>query len=348
MHNSYKYFKAKEKIVMENLLNALGQFKDKKVIVVGDVMLDTSIMGTGGRTNPESLEALMMDDISIDYRLGGAANVARNIASLGASCYLLGQIGDDAPGKEIAKLCKKEGIESYFVVDPGRETIVKLRMLVDGRYVLRANIGEKKLRPMDYEKGAELEEGLSKEIGSCNLVIFSDYNKGVFKAGLERRTIQEIKNNKRKILTLADPKPENISNFFGCDVLRPNKKEAEEIAGIKDNGSNLGEIASSLAEKTRSRYVAITCGGDGAFIFTKDTEKNYSELVPTKKVPLADTIGAGDTFATVLGLGMVSGLDFKDSVRLANYASAIVVGKRGTATTNVEELERVLKDEGQR
>ena len=330
---------------MESLLNALDTFKERKVIVVGDILLDKSVIGTAKeRMNPERVGVPLISVKKVEYRLGGAANVARNVASLGASCYLFGQIGKDYHGEKIKELCAAEGIKT-FLIYPGRQTIVKERLFVDGDYSARIDFGEENLGFLDYQKELDLEIGLSKEIDSCNLILFSDYNKGVFKGGLARRIIQEIKDNKRKILTLVDPKPANIGNFWGCDILRPNRKEAEEIAGIKnDNENNLRDIALKLTEKVNSKYLAITCGGEGAFAY--DREKNRSEFVPTKRVTLADVIGAGDTFAAALGLGFSSDLlDFGNSVKLANYASAVVVGKMGTSVTTDDELREAIKQE---
>lgn len=329
---------------MESLLDVLDTFKERKVIVIGDILLDKSVIGTAReRMNPERVGVPLISVKKVEYRLGGAANVARNVASLGASCYLLGQIGKDYHGEKIKELCAAEGIKTFFI-DPGRETIVKERLFVDGDYSARIDFGEENLGFLDYQKELDLEGGLIKEIDSCNLILFSDYNKGVFKGGLARRIIQEIKSNSRKILTLVDPKPANINYFFGCDILRPNKKEAEEIAGIKHNGNNLRDIALKLTEKVHPKYLAITCGGDGAFAY--DRERDHSELVSTKRVKLADVIGAGDTFAAALGLGFSSGLlDFEKSVKLANYASAVVVGKMGTSVTTADELREAIKQE---
>ncbi|MEK7092698.1 MAG: PfkB family carbohydrate kinase [Patescibacteria group bacterium] len=327
---------------MENLVDAIDRFKNQRVAIIGDVFLDQSIRGEVERLNPEKLGVPLVRVTDIEFWLGGAGNVARNLASLGASCYLLGQIGNDKYGEKIRELCREEGTKTIFA-DSGRETIVKQRIFTDGHYVARVDFGEKMLVPIDHEAEEYLEKKLTEEMDSnhYNLILFSDYNKGMFKGNLARRVIGISKS--KKILTLVDPKPENINYFFGCDILRPNKREAEEIAGIKHNGNNLRDIALKLTEKVHPKYLAITCGGDGAFAY--DIERDHSELVSTKRVKLADVTGAGDTFAAALGLGMVSGLDFKSSVRLANIASAIVVGKVGTSVTTATELKETIMGE---
>lgn len=339
MHNSYKYYRTNQIGIMENLVDAIDRFKDKRVAVIGDVFLDQSIRGEVERLNPEKLGVPLVRVKDIEFWLGGAGNVARNLASLGASCYLFGQIGNDKYGGKIRELCREGGIKAIFA-DSGRETIVKQRIFTDGHYVARVDFGEKMLVPIGHEAEEYLEKKLTEEMDSnhYNLILFSDYNKGMFKRNLARRVIDISKS--RKILTLVDPKPENINSFVGCDIVRPNKREAEKISGIKDD---LEAISLNLTEKTRSRYAVITCGKMGAFAY--DTKKGYSTIIPTRKVELGDVIGAGDTFASILGLGMISGLDFKSSVTLANIASAIVVGKVGTSVTTADELRDAIKQE---
>ena len=327
---------------MENLLDALNQFKERRVIVIGDVLLDQSLRGSIDRLNPEIPAVPLVKVSGIDYRLGGAANVARNLASLGATCHLFGQIGRDAYGDKITELCAAEGIKTYFV-DSGRGTIVKQRVFSDGHYLARIDFGEDKLIPITSNLEKVIEREIIKDMNLYDLIIFSDYDKGIFGGNLARVIIEA--GISRRILTLADLKPTNINAFLGCDIIRLNRKEAEEVAGRKYDGNNLREIATILAEKTHSKYVVITCGAEGAFTYDiEDTEKGISQMVRAKKIEIGDATGAGDTFAAVLGLGMASKINFEESIRLANYASAIVVGKIGTAVTSIEELRSALKE----
>ena len=324
---------------MENLLNALDLFKERKTLVIGDILLDYSIEGSAERLNPEIPAVPLIKVRDTDYRLGGAGNVARNLASLGAGCCLFGQIGRDAGGEKIRELCDKERIRTYLV-DSGRETPVKQRLFSDGHYIVRVDFGENNLEPISPELERDLAEEVIKTINLYDLVIFSDYDKGIFRRDLAKRVIEASK--EKGILTLADPKPRNIYSFQGCDIIRPNRKEAEEITGMRYNGKNLGEIARNLAERTKSKYEVITCGDDGAFAY--HAESNISTIIPVKKVEIGDATGAGDTFAAVLGLGIAPGFNFEMAVRAANYASALVVDKAGTAVTNVSELQNALDE----
>lgn len=324
---------------MKSLSDALNNFKDRRAAVIGDVLLDQSVIGNIGRLNPEIPAVPLVKVNSIDYRLGGAANVARNLVSLGATCHLFGQIGRDIYGNKIRELCAAEGIGTHFL-DSGRETIVKQRVFSDGHYIARIDFGERKLSPITHDSEKDIEREITRNLNLYDLILFSDYDKGVFKADLARRIIEL--GNSRKNLTLADPKPANINNFLGCNIIRLNRKEAEEVAGERYDGNNLREIATILAERTKPRYIVITCGAEGTF--TYDTEKDFPQMFQTKKVEIGDATGAGDTFAAVLGLSIASGINFENSVRLANHASAIVVGKIGTAVTNIEELRNALKE----
>ncbi|MEK6840357.1 MAG: PfkB family carbohydrate kinase [Nanoarchaeota archaeon] len=322
---------------MKSLSDALNFFKDKRAAVVGDILLDQSIMGEVKRLNPENPAVPLSMVSDMDYRLGGAANVARNLASLGSSCHLFGQVGKDAYGDKIRELCNESGIET-FLADSGRETIVKQRIFSDGRYIARIDFGEKNLDHMSINSERYIESEIAKNLNLYDLILFGDYDKGVFRGNLASRVIKLGKSG--KILTVADPKPANIDGFMNCNVIRLNRNEAEKIVGNKYGGNDLRITAEIMAERTNPRYIVITCGAEGAFAY--DAEREFSHTVPARKVEIGDPTGAGDTFAAALGLSMASGLSFEESVRLANHASTIVVGKIGTAVTNISELRRAL------
>jgi len=321
---------------MVDLEEVLEKFSDKRIIVLGDIMLDKFTQGKIRKLNPEQPTSMNIDILegSDSYFLGGAANVANNLASLGARCRLYGAIGADAEGEKIKELCEKERIDFVPFIERKR-TNMKWRTIAHGQQTQRMNFGERE-PPVGNKIENLLLEKLKKDLEKANFLILSDYDKGFFTQELSQKIIELA--NKKGIPTHIDFRPKNINYFKGGTIISPNEQEAEEITGLGylGNGDTLEKMSKILIEKTGAKYSIITCGEDGVYAF--NSEKNESFMVPAKAIEVYDVTGAGDTFAASLPLGLASGMDLFEAVKLANYASAVVVRKRGTATATPEEI----------
>ncbi|MFH1326796.1 MAG: PfkB family carbohydrate kinase [archaeon] len=324
----------------EELIQELKKFKRKKILVVGDLLLDKFSFGKVERTNPEQPAAPLVKIIKEKYVLGGAANVANNLSSLGASCSLYGVIGRDFGGEKIKRLCKNKGIKfkSFYHNQP---TILKQRIVAHGQHITRLDFGERKIKKINENIQEKIINLLKKEIKNFDFIILTDYDKFFFNENLARKILELAMEN--NIPTLVDPKPCNLHFFKNCTVICPNKKEAEEMAGIKDfndEEETLIKMGEKLAENIQTKYIIITCGERGAFYYNKEGENMFIE---SQAREVSDVTGAGDTFAAVLSLGLASGLNITKAIRLANYASGVVVEKIGTAVPFVEEVIKKIK-----
>lgn len=327
-----------------NLKEALNIFNQQKILVIGDIMLDKFSWGDIKRLNPEQPAApnVNVEENDETYALGGAANVANNIVSMGANCKLYGMVGRDFYGKKIQRICgeKKILLALFYHENP---TNVKQRVMAHGQQVARLNYGEKNRGKIDLINQARLIERLKIDMENYCFIVLSDYDKGFFNEEFAQEIIRLA--NSRNIPTLVDAKPRNIDSFKGCTIIRPNIREAEKMTGVKYSKGNgtLKKMSEILSKRVGSKYVIITCGEDGAFIY--DREKEMVKHIQTKARQVVDVTGAGDTFIATQALGFASGLDLFESTELANYASGIVVDKVGTATlTRKELLDRIKED----
>lgn len=318
----------------DNFISIVNKFEGKKIAVIGDSFLDEYVFGRVERINPERASATLHKVEKRDSRLGGAGNVAANTAALGAITFLFGVIGEDREGEKFNEICNSKGI-IFMPVYEGA-TIVKQRHIELAHYdhLLRADYGELNLGKLGIEK----EEELFKKITSdhYDAIIFSDYNKRIFRGDLSQRIINWA--NRLGIPTFVDPKPQNINSFKNATVIRPNEIEAREI--VKDNKIDIKEVSKKLKEITQSKYVIVTRGKQGMVCYDGD----YNEI-QTKAKDVVDVTGSGDTVIATLALSMISGANLVDSSHIANYAAGVVVEKAGTATLTKEELIQIIKED---
>lgn len=311
----------------EKIIKAIKKYKDKKVGVVGDVVLDRYIYGIVERVNPESPAVPLLKVERKESRLGCAANVALNLVSLGASVSLFCILGDDSYGILFEKLCAEKNI-NLFDVKEG-QTIIKERSIESefNKYLMRADSGESTLKQISNNAVEKLYNNITNS--NLDAIILSDYNKSVFKGGLAKKIIKWA--NSKGIPVIVDPKPKNIMSFNFATLLCPNIKEAMEIVG--GDGDEI-EVAKKLKEKINSDYIVVTCGKNGMVV----SDGNKFIHIPTKARELIDVTGAGDTVTSLLALNLISGLNLEESAYVANHAAGIVIGKRGTSTLSTEEL----------
>ncbi len=299
------------------------------IIVLGEVMLDKYTYGKVERINPEA-PVPVLNVVEERYTLGGAGNVANNISSLNHDVFLISILNHDEFGKCIEELCNKNNIRYHFVSD-GRPTIVKHRFVAIGY--------NQQLLRVDYEKVFPINDNLSKKIleiiknlnGKSDILIISDYAKGL----ITKELMEDIKKEfKGKIL--VDPKPKNIEFYKDVYLIKPNLKEASQILGreIENKDDEVEKAGLELVDMYNSNFV-ITRSEKGATLITLDGDIFH---IPTKVKEVHDVSGAGDTFIAVLGYALDKGYDLVDAVKLANKASSVVVGKVGTATVSLDEL----------
>lgn len=320
-------------MVKTNSKNALEQFKKKKVLVIGDVMLDHYIYGNVTRISPEA-PVPILNKTDEDYVLGGAGNVANNLASLGAKVSLAGIVGDDYGFKILNELFLKANIntEAILVISE-RSTIQKERLVAKYQHMIRLDTEDTSSLNASEEK--ELLDLVRKQVKLCDGIILSDYAKGLFSLNLAQSIIKLAKKIKKPIF--ADIKPKNKEFFRGVDVIAPNLKEALEMTGAKD----LYSAGKSLADYYKADVV-VTKSEQGVSIFKP---KGKSLDVPTKSVTVVDVSGAGDTFIAAQGLALIAGFKIEEASFIGAMAGTIAVQKPGTSTVTLEELESAMGDD---
>lgn len=309
-----------------SIKNAISRFSEKKVAVIGDLMLDQYTFGDVTRVSPEA-PIQVVKKTGESLTLGGAANVANNLASLGARPVLCGVVGDDAQGEALMDLLSKKGIDGSGVfVHDKKPTIVKHRVVSGGHQLLRVDEEDDSHFDADTEK--KIFSKIEPAIKKSDIVVLSDYAKGIFSENLTSQIISLAKANGKKVL--ADLKPQNKNFFVGVDLAVPNHKEAMEMTGARS-----AEESGPALVRHFGSDVIVKRGGEGMTVFGKDKKQTH---VPAKKIKVFDVSGAGDTVMAVLALGLSSGMDLETSAVLANAAGGVVVQKPGTATLTAEEL----------
>jgi rfaE bifunctional protein kinase chain/domain len=268
---------------------------------------------------------------SDDYTLGGAGNVANNLASLKVQVTLIGMIGKDHQGDVFKDICKKKGIRLLPYYD-NRPTIVKQRFMAHGQQIAR--VDREQRHPISDKIAIQISKDIKKIVSRFDAIIFSDYNKGFLTSMLVREVIGVAKKSSKRIY--VGPKPQNMILFRDSTLICCNIKEAKEFTDIDYDGSidTLRNIGKKIMQELNPEHLTITLSEKG--MFTYDNKGNY-DLIPTRVRQVIDVSGAGDTVLAVLTLANLS-KDIHDSAKLANHAAGIVVEKVGTATVTQDEL----------
>lgn len=301
-------------------------FKKARLLIVGDVMLDRYWFGDTERISPEAPVPVVLVSKE-DERLGGAANVARNAASVGAQISILGVVGDDEPGKVIESLLQEQGVKSYLQRDPDLRTTVKLRVVARQQQLIR----------LDFEKAPTHEALLSKLeqfkslLNEVDAVIFSDYGKG----GLTHVTQMIAAAKAAGKFVLVDPKGDDYSKYQSASMITPNRAELRQVVGRWKDEADLTKKAQALRETLRLDALLLTRSEEGMSLFTA----NGVEHVKAQAREVFDVSGAGDTVIATMAVALAAGWAPGKAMALANKAGGIVVGKLGTATVSLEELQ---------
>jgi len=313
------------------------QFPSATIVVIGDLMLDHYLLGHVSRISPEAPWPVV-DVFEDEYRLGGAANVAHNVSTLDGNAVLCGLIGDDEAGGRVRALLTRQGVKpDGLVVDAGRPTTVKMRIIGRQQQMMRVDREVRRaLEPGPVRQ--RLLDGVERALAGAQCLVLSDYAKGLFTEGLLKDLIQLAKRLRVKVI--ADPKVANFDGMRGATVVTPNHLEAMQIAaGRVKSTEDLMEVGRHLLERLDGEAVLITLGEQGMALFERSG--GYHEI-PTVAQQVFDVTGAGDTVAAVLGLGLASGASMREAAMLANAAAGVVVGKVGTATLDRRELRAAL------
>lgn len=310
----------------------LKRIQGLRILVVGDVMLDHYIWGDATRISPEAPVPVI--DIARDtWTAGGAANVAINIAGLGAACSVYGFLGDDVAGAQLREILGAKGVSA--IASPGDGmTIVKTRVMVQHQQLCRL---DRESPARSYAVNPALAgRALAKAIASSDAVVFSDYAKGLLTDGLVAR-ITEAARAEGKFVAL-DPKPKNQLSFKGLDLMTPNKREALQLAGLEPAPGvpfPAAAVCERLHERYGTQYVVVTLGEDGMLL---SSAGKVIKTIPTTAREIYDVSGAGDTALACLVLALTSGAGLEEAAHFANAAAGVVVGKLGTATVSPKEL----------
>ena len=299
--------------------------KKTRLLVVGDVMLDRYWFGDVNRISPEAPVPVVRVGRT-EERLGGAANVARNIAAIGAGAALLSVVGEDEAADCIQELLKADGIDAQLHRDPGLATTIKLRVIGRQQQLLRIDFETEPGHEVLMSKLADFEARLK----NADLVILSDYGKG----GLKHieRMIEAARAAGKSVL--VDPKGEDYSRYKGATLITPNRSEFRDVAGRWKSEDDLTERAQKLRSELGLDALLITRSEEGMTLY-REGERLH---VPAVAREVYDVSGAGDTVIAILGVMLAAGASFADAVKLANKAAGIVVGKLGTAVVHPEEL----------
>jgi D-glycero-beta-D-manno-heptose-7-phosphate kinase len=326
---------------LDELRRITGKFSDHSILVVGDVMLDRYLWGNVSRISPEA-PVPVIELSGESKRLGGAANVANNIVSLGARALVLGVVGDDEPGRQLVSEIEKCGASSGSVlVDSGRPTTVKTRIIAHSQQVVRTDLEKRS------DVNETLEEKLIHAIGEnlpgSDAVVVSDYGKGVLTDRLLKFVIEEA--SSLRVPICVDPKETRLLSYVGVTVITPNQHEAGFAYGrrIVDEAT-LAEVGWGLSKKLSCDGVLITRGERGMSLFEKGG--GYTHF-PTVARDVFDVTGAGDTVVSALALALAAGASLRQAASISNHAAGIVIRELGTATATVSELIKSFEDNGQ-
>ncbi len=326
------------KFTEERLDQIFDGIRRSSVVVVGDLMLDRYVWGVVERISPEA-PVPIVNLSGESSNLGGAANVAANVASLGASVKLIGVVGDDSDGVTSRDLIRRSGINDEGIIsDPSRPTSIKTRVIAHNQHVAR--IDHESVAPIPAAIEDLLISRFSDSLVDTQVVILEDYNKGVLTPRVISSIIAECK--KRGIKVGVDPKLDNFWDFRGASVLKPNLKELESALGRRVPDVDDGQLASAGREVMRRLELdclLVTMGERGMALFQKDDPK--VELIPTRAHRVHDVSGAGDTVIATMMSALAGGADVWEAAYLANFAASVVIAEIGAVPIDAGELRRV-------
>ncbi len=306
-------------------------FKKKNILVIGDIMLDKYSHGSVSRMSPEA-PVPIVDIKKIVYKPGGASNVAKNLSALGMSVTLMGITGDDYELKELIKVMRHTDIKFDPVKDITIRTTLKSRIIGNDQHLMRLDHEDK--------NKSKLHDILFKKVIKCgkstDLIVLSDYDKGVVKP-LAKRIISFAAENNIKVI--IDPKGDDYSIYEGAFLIKPNENEFSVIAGNSKNKRDMINKGKKLKESLKIQSLLITLGKNGMILFEKDSCISF----PTSQKEVYDVTGAGDTVISVLAASLASNKTLKKSCELANIAAGLSIQHLGTVSISKSDIQNANK-----
>jgi len=303
-----------------------------EILVIGDLMIDHYIWGGASRLSPEA-PVPIVNVKSESHTLGGAGNLAQNLVSLGANVILAGIVGNDEAGKQLNDILISEGIETdTIIIDNSRPTTVKTRVLVGSYQLVR--IDREFTSALTPELENELLAKLIPRIAASDMVVLSDYNKGLFSPGLTQRIIKAANEVHKQVI--VDPKGLNYEKYKGAYIIKPNRKELAEAAKVEKISTidELRAAANIIFAQTGIAHMVVTLSEEGIAILSENDYK----LLPVKATEVFDVTGAGDTVLAAIAYFIAAGLTIDEACELANHAAAIVIRHLGSAITTIDEI----------
>lgn len=320
---------------LKDLNSIFSNANGKKIVVIGDIMLDRYLLGNVTRISPEA-PVQVFDIGTSENKLGGAANVAYNIKTLGAEPLLIGVCGKDDEAKILKKVFASLGIETHGVIEEeNRNTTCKTRVIADSHHLIR----------LDSESRTKISVSSNKSIlkiledrkNEFEIIILEDYNKGVLTKELIHSVIDFAKKNEKKIL--VDPKFENFFEYKDIFLFKPNRKELEDALLKRTNDiEELIENAMDFIKKINCENLVLTLGENGMLLIENDKGQFNIERVPTQARKVSDVSGAGDTVISTIAVCIAGGASVKESVILANISAGLVVEEVGIVPIHKEKL----------
>jgi|UPI0003A5D686 D-glycero-beta-D-manno-heptose-7-phosphate kinase len=320
-----------------NLNQLKKSFGNSNILVIGDIMLDRYIFGKSQRYSPEAPVPIINSFKKLNV-LGGASNVGLNIKSLGNNkVTCCGLIGSDRSGKDLLKLLLDNNINSDGIfIDDKHRTTTKERIYSNEQQIIRI---DKEKKSISKKSTKLILNFISSSIKNYDVIIISDYNKGVITSELVKQLI-DINNNTRSIPIIVDPKKKNLSVYSGVDLITPNLKELENANDkIYEKNQDIIKANNDVIKKNNIKNIVTTLGKKGMIV----TENNSSYHIEGIKVNTPDVIGAGDTVIATIALCLSSGMSILESSNLANIVASICVSKIGTSVVTFDELKNKIK-----
>ena len=324
---------------LKRLRQILDRAASKRILVIGDLMLDEFVWGKVGRISPEA-PVPVVEVTGESFYPGGAANVARNLREFTGNVAVAGMFGSDRGGRQLSELLAEQKINTAAVIkDPEFPTIVKTRIIARNQQVVR--VDREQLRSPSPAQVSRIVGNFRRRIARTDAVIFEDYGKGFLSADLVRKISAEAL-AAGKIVT-ADPNPLHPVEWKGVTGVKPNRNEAFLAAGLPwsdpaktpDKDKALLQAGEVLLKKWQTKLVLITLGEQGMMLFERNRKPHH---IPTKARQVFDVSGAGDTAIALFTLALSSEATPVEAAEIANHGSAVVVGKLGTATVTPDEL----------
>src|SRR5437667_2393816 len=327
---------AVETMTLDDLTDPLAayvaDFKHRRVLVLGDAILDEYLLGDCSRISPEAPVPVLKVNTSRRV-LGGAANTAANIVSLGGRATLIALVGSDDGGLTLKRCASEAGID-LLPVDHGLATLRKTRVVGQHQQIVRLDYEE--IQPSGAATDAEILALFDASVDACDIVVISDYAKGFLSASLSQAIIRRAHEANRHVI--VDPRPQHCEYYRGCDYLTPNWRESRALLHLADaalTSEAVVSLARSLASELAT-HVVLTLGAHGISFCSRTGDEEFA--MPTLAREVFDVSGAGDTVVAAFALARASGADHASAVTIANKAASVVVGKFGTATVRPEEI----------